>query len=199
MSIGWFVDGAYVWKTYKEHLDYLKLRKYLEAELGDTIDEAYFFNADTDPPRAEKLHNALTFPPPKGPGLRVKIYWLQKKLLFWPKQLGGLPVVHPDNPNVQYEQTSQKAVDVGLVYHMTRSHNKRKWNKLVLAAGDGDFHEPVQNLVEVENVDLYLIGSLRSISEELRPYARGIFEIDQEPLHSQFKLGTWHGSTGAAP
>lgn len=192
MSIGLFIDGAYVWKTFKEHIDYGKLRKHIETVLGDTVDEGYFFNADTDPPKAEKLHNALTFPPPRGPGLRVKIYWLQKKQLFWPKQLGGLPVVHPDNPEIQYEQTTQKAVDVGLVYHMVRSHHKRKWTKLVLAAGDGDFHEPVQNLVETENVDLHLIGSLRNISEELRPYARSIFELDQEPLHSQLRLPGSH-------
>lgn len=188
MSIGLFIDGAYVWKTYKEHIDYAKLRGFVESELKDTVDEGYFFNADTDPPKAEKLHNALTFPPPNGPGLRVKIYWLQKKQLFWPKQLGGQPVVHPDDPSIQYELTSQKAVDVGLVYHMTRSHNRRKWTKLVLAAGDADFHEPVQTLVEVENVDLYILGSLRSISEELRPYARSIFEIDKDPLHTRLKL-----------
>lgn len=188
MSIGLFIDGAYVWKTYKEHIDYLKLRQHIESELGDEIDEAYFFNADNDPPRAEKLHNALSFPPPKGPGFRVKIYWLQKKQLFWPRQLGGMPVVHPDNPEIQYELTTQKAVDVGLIYHMVRSHNKRRWTKLVLAAGDADFHEPVQHLVEADNVDLYLVGSMRSISEELRPYARRIFEIDQEPLRSMLRL-----------
>lgn len=188
MNIGLFIDGAYVWKVYKEHIDYLKLRRHVEETLKDTVDEGYFFNADTDPPKAEKLHNALTFPPPKGPGLRVKIYWLQKKQLFWPKQLGGMPVVHPDDPTLQYELTSQKAVDVGLAYHLTRSYHKRKWTKLVLAAGDADFHEPVQNLVEAENVDLYLVGSMRSISEDLRPYARGTFEIDQEPLHSKLRL-----------
>ncbi|MBI1807423.1 MAG: hypothetical protein HYR76_10280 [Ignavibacteria bacterium] len=77
MSIGFFIDGAYVYKVFNDRVNYLKLRQHLEKELGDTIDEGYFFNADTDPPRAQKLHNALTYPPPTGPGLRVKIYWLQ--------------------------------------------------------------------------------------------------------------------------
>ena len=97
-------------------------------------------------------------------------------------------MLHPDIPDLQFELTTQKAIDVGLVYHMTRSFHNRKWNKLVLAAGDADFHEPVQNLVANENVDLYLVGSLSSISEELRPYARRIYEIDKEPLHGQLKL-----------
>lgn len=185
MAIGLFIDGAYIYKVFNDPIDYLKLRQHIEQELHDTVDEAYFFNADSDPPRAEKLHNALTFPPPRGPGLRVKIYWLQKRLLFWPRQLGGQPVMHPTIPDLQYEQITQKAVDVGLVYHMTRSFHKRGWNKLVLAAGDSDFHEPVQHFVEDENVELSLIGSVQTISQELRPYARRIIEIDQEPIHSR--------------
>jgi len=96
--------------------------------------------------------------------------------------------VHPEHSEIKYELTTQKAVDVGLIYHMVRSYHKRKWTKLVLIAGDADFHEPVQNLVETENVDLYLVGALWNISDELRPYARDIFEIDQEPLHSQLRL-----------
>lgn len=188
MSIGLFVDAAYIFKIQRGHTDYLELRRMIEDELDDTVDEGYFLNADTDPPRAAKLHNALTFPPPKGPGLRVKTYWLQKKNLFWPRALGGGPVVHPDNPDLQYELTTQKAVDVGLVFHMTRSFYKRKWTKLVLAAGDADFHEPVQHLVETEGVDLYLVGTMSSISDQLRPYARRIFEIDTEPLATRLRF-----------
>ncbi|MGH9752387.1 MAG: NYN domain-containing protein [Blastocatellia bacterium] len=188
MAIGLFIDGAYVYKVYNDYMNYIALRSFIEQELGDTVDEGYFFNADDDPPKAQKLHNALTFPPPGGPGLRVKVYWLQKKQLYWPRDLGGHPVMHPTIPELQYEMKMQKAVDVGLVFHMTRSYHKRRWTKLVLAAGDGDFHEPVQSLVETENVDLYLIGSLQTISEELRPYARKIFEIDKEPLHSKLLL-----------
>lgn len=187
MPIGLFIDGSYVYKAFPEQIDYLKLRQLLEAELGDTIDEAYFFNSDNDPPKATKYNSYLTVPPPNGPGFRLKIYWLSKKKLFWPQSLGGHPVLHPSDPNMQFELVQQKGVDVGLAYHMVRSYYKRHWTKLVLCAGDGDFHEPVQNLVESENVDLYLVGSLRGTSAELRSYARKIFEIDQEPLLSRLK------------
>jgi len=190
VPIGLFIDGAYVWNVYPDKINYAALRGYIEAKLNDQVDEGYFFNADDDPPKAQKLHNALAYPPPNGPGLRVKIYWLQKKLLYWPKHLGGDPVMHPTIPDVHYEQRMQKAVDVGLTFHMVRSFHKRHWNKLVLAAGDGDFHEPVQSLVEGENVELYLIGSVNTISEQLRPYARQIFEIDKEPLLSTLRLNT---------
>jgi hypothetical protein len=109
----------------------------------------------------------------------------------WSKDLdakGGGPVMHPSIPEMQYEQKSQKAVDVGLSFHMVRSYHKRHWNKLVLAAGDSDFHEPVQSLVEGENVELYLVGSVNTISDQLRPYAKNFFEIDKEPLHSYLRL-----------
>ncbi len=47
-----------------------------------------------------------------------------------------------------------------------------------LEAGDGDFHEVVQNLVENDDVTLALIGSNQSMSSELRPYARkGVWDI----------------------
>jgi uncharacterized LabA/DUF88 family protein len=187
MSIGWFVDGSFLYKTYPDQLDYTKLRAKIEAELNDTIEEAYYFNSDDDPPKATKFNNFLTVPPPNGPGLRLKIYWLSKKRLYWPTQLGGMPVLHPSDPNTQYELIQQKGVDVGLAFHMVRSFHKRHWTKLVLCAGDGDFHEPVQNLVESENVDLYLVGGVSRTSSELRSYAKRIFEIDQEPWLSAIR------------
>ena len=194
MAIGLFIDGAYASKIFPR-LDYAKFRLEIEAHLGDTIDEAYYFNADDDPPKATKFNHFLTVPPPKGPGFRIKVYWLSKKKLFWPLGLGGQPVMHPTIPDLQYELASQKAVDVGLAFHMVRSFYRRKWTKLVLFAGDGDFHEPIQALVEGENVELHIVGSLEkktasgevkkgTISGELMPYGK-IIAIDEEPWLSK--------------
>lgn len=58
-----------------------------------------------------------------------------------------------------------------------KSYGRKQWKKLFLAAGDGDFHEVVQHLVENENVSLILVGSMDSVSEELRPYASAVIEI----------------------
>lgn len=197
MAIGLFIDGAYVYKVFQPYdMDYKKLRDYVEAELNDEIDEGYFFNAEDESPKAQRLHNAIAYPPPDGPGLRVKIYWLHKRPLYWPRSLGGMPVMHPEISDLQYEIKTQKAVDVGLVYHMVRSFHKRKWNKLVLAAGDADFYEPVQHLVETEGVDLYLVGSINTISQEIRPYARKILEVDKDPLNALFRRENPHHNGG---
>lgn len=186
MSIGLFVDGSYAYNVYPGALDFAKFRAELENHLADQVDEAYYFNSDDDPPKATKFNNYLTVPPPKGPGFRIKIYWLSKKKLSWPMKHGGGPVMHPTTPGLQFEHVSQKGVDVGLAFHMVRSYYRRKWTKLVLFAGDGDFHEPVQALVEGENIDLYIVGSLqkRSISGELMPFGK-VIEIDQEPWLSK--------------
>ncbi len=190
MKSAWFNDGAYIMKAWnplntQSKLDYIKLRKMLETTYlsggdGEKIEDAYYFSADLDPSTSKlnSFHNALAFPPPGGPGLRVKLYWTQKKALYWPSQMGGGPVVHPVS-GAQYEQTTQKAVDVGLAFHLMRSFSRRKWGTLFLAAGDSDFHEVVQHLVENEDVKLVLIGTMNTISEELRPYAQSIFELDK--------------------
>lgn len=175
----WFVDGAYLFKVTRrwggdaKGLDYAKLRQLLEADYlaGERISDAYYFNADPDPPSVEqsKFHTSLRYPPPNGPGLRVKSYWLQTKALWWPQKMGGTPVVHPDTGE-PFVHTQQKAVDVGLAFHMMKSFTRRRWTKLFLAAGDSDFHEVVQHFVEDEGVDLYLIGRMDSMSTELLPY-----------------------------
>ena len=87
-------------------------------------------------------------------------------------------MLHPETSR-QYELIQQKAVDVGLAFHLMRSFGHRKWQKLFLAAGDSDFHEAVQHLVEHEDVELILIGTGNTISGELLPYARSIVNIGE--------------------
>lgn len=210
MSVAWFVDGAYLFKVWmslgrQDSLDYVKLRKALDARFcdaaaGEHVDEAYYFNADPDPPTAKQnaFHNALAYPPPGGPGLRVKLYWLHKRKLNWPAKLGGGPVVHPQTGE-QFELTQQKAVDVGLAFHLIRSYTKRSWRKLLLAAGDGDFHEVIQHLVENEDVSLVLVGTVDSISAELRPYGAAFFELDKEAASVSRPRLTTTGGSAAAP
>lgn len=184
-AAAWFIDGSYVFKVWQsleraDRLDYLLLRTYLEQTFGERIEDAYYFNADSDPPNAKMnaFHRALSYPPPAGPGIRVKLYWLQKRPLFWPQSWGGGPVLHPVTAR-HYELTQQKAVDVGLAFHLMRSYQHRKWKKLFLAAGDSDFHEAVQHLVENENVELVLVGTTNTISGELLPYARSVVLLNE--------------------
>lgn len=111
----------------------------------------------------------------------------------WPPHLGGKPVVHPELKDVKgtpipYETTIQKGVDVGLVYSMTRSWERIRWTKLYLISGDGDFSEPIQDLVEREGVELILVGSKGTISADLSAYAKRILDITEPHTHEELLL-----------
>ena len=64
-------------------------------------------------------------------------------------------------------------------FHLMRSYGHRQWRTLLLAAGDGDFHEVVQHLVEHLDVAVILIGTTNSMSRELLPYAQAVEELDR--------------------
>ena len=184
-NAAWFVDGSYLFKVWQglsrtDKLDYLRLRNYLEGKYHVTVEDAYYFNADPDPPTAKttSFHRALSYPPPGGPGLRVKLYWLHKRALSWPAAWGGGPVVH-QKTGQPFELTQQKAVDVGLAFHLMRSYGHRHWRTLFLVAGDGDFYEAIQHLVEHQDINVILIGTLDSISSELLAYAQAVEEVNK--------------------
>ena len=195
MSVAWFVDGDYARKTMTSvepgaRLDYLKLRREVEDDAKEPVSEAYYFNCNNNPPSAEQdaFHRWLKSPPPRGPGLRVKLYWLQTKELHWPKHMGGQAVLHPETGE-PFRQTTQKGVDVGLGFHLMRSFSKVGWKRLYLVAGDGDFHEVVQHLVEDEGVKLTILGSLDTVSGELAPYGEIIDFADiREQVVREFEI-----------
>lgn len=178
MGVAWFVDGGYANKAWQsvsgqDRMDYSLLRKEIEKDAEEAIGDAYYFNCDNDPPSAGQtaFHRFLSSPAPRGAGLRMKLYWLQTRAHEWPNRMGGGPILHPLTGE-QYITKTQKAVDVGLAFHLIRSFSKRGWKKLYLVAGDGDFSEVVQHLVENENVAVTVLGTTSSISGELAPYVR---------------------------
>jgi uncharacterized LabA/DUF88 family protein len=179
MTTAWFVDGGYALKSWNTvasdgaRIDYARLRTEIEEDAGEDIGDAYYFDCDSDPPNAAQagFHKFLQSSPPKGAGMRVKLYWLQVKKHEWPAYLGGGPILHPVSGE-QYSTKTQKGVDVGLAFHLMRSFSKIGWDKLYLIAGDGDYHEVVQHLVENEGVRVTVIGTPGTISGQIAPYVR---------------------------
>jgi len=176
MTTAWFVDAGYALKAWNSisggaRMDYGLLRQRIETAAGEPIGDAYYFNASSDQTSAAQnsFHNFLRSPPPRGPGMRVKLYWLNTIHHDWPRHMGGGPILHPTSGD-QYITKMQKAVDVGLAFHLMRSFSKVRWTKLYLMSGDGDFHEVVQHLVENESVHVTIIGTPATISGEIAPY-----------------------------
>lgn len=192
VSAAWFIDGGYldhVWTATgrTDKVDFLKLRRLIETRhLGDPdvrIGDAYYFDADVQAVsglgRLNQFHCALQYPPPNGPGLRVKRYWVTKQPLYWPASWGGGPVCHPDTGR-HYELVRQKGVDVALATTLMRSFVHQRWHTLFLLAGDADFYEPVQYLVEQEGVRLVLVGSVKVTASCLLSYANAFIDLPSE-------------------
>ncbi|MGZ3520282.1 MAG: NYN domain-containing protein [Vulcanimicrobiaceae bacterium] len=73
----------------------------------------------------------------------------------------------------------QKGVDVALARAIERSHHTDRWNHLVLAAGDADFAELVEDLVERDAVRATIIGAEKSISLAFRPFVERIIDLQR--------------------
>lgn len=79
--VAWFVDGSYLYNVWRnlhrvDRLDYLLLRRHPEGKFRVGITDAYCFNLvpELQTEGSQAFHEALAFPPPTGPGLRVKLY-----------------------------------------------------------------------------------------------------------------------------
>jgi uncharacterized LabA/DUF88 family protein len=169
-GIGLFIDGANLsiaWRGLSAaHIDFAALLNCVEEHCGDTISEAYCFDA-TENGRTNGYFTAM-----QHCGIRVKLYEYAYEECFDANHkritdANGMPV----------KRRIQKGVDVGLVTHMLDSYRRKQWTRLVLAAADQDFAEPVQRLVESDCVTLTLLGIPERASHTLRPYATDAIDL----------------------
>lgn len=169
-GIGLFIDGANLtieWRRFSPaQLDFRKLRAYIEDHCGDKIIEAYCFDATEDG------RNNAYFSAIQRSGIRVKLYRYSYESVY-----DSNHQLIRDATGAPIKQRRQKGVDVGLATKMLDSHRRRGWSKLVLAAADSDFAEPVQELVEVHNVDVSILGIAEKISNTLSAYSVDMIDL----------------------
>lgn len=169
-GIGLFIDGANLniaWRGITQaKLDFVALLKQVETHCGDTISEAYYFDA-TENGGTTPYHIAM-----QACGIRVKLYRYAYEDCF---DANHERIV--DRNGQPVKRRIQKGVDVGLVTYMLESYRHKRWSHLVLAAADADFAEPVQRLVEMDGVTLTLLGIPERVSHALRPYASGAIDL----------------------
>lgn len=171
MAIGLFVDGAYLdiaWrKISSQRLDFARLRNMIEQHCDDRILEAYYFDSDPER-RRDSVYRML-----QQHGFRVKLYPSTYEDII---DNNGA-VVRDSRTGEPLRRLRQKGVDVGLALQMLQSHARCAWSRLVLIAGDADFTEPVQRLVEQHNVRVTLIGLPEKTSSLLRSYTESRIDL----------------------
>ena len=166
MPIGLFIDGSHLSICWAQvapgrQLDFAGLLACLETELDDRIAEAYCFDATEEgatSPRFRAMEHA---------GIRVKLYTYSYESLYDKRRR---PLIDPSTGRPA-QRRIQKGVDVGLALQMLDSHQRGRWEKLVLVGSDADFAEPVQRLVEHHNVELITLGIPAGVSHAIVPYA----------------------------
>ena len=72
----------------------------------------------------------------------------------------------------------QKGVDVGIAVRIMKELHANSFDKLVLFAGDGDFVEVAQSVIDAAK-EVWIVGLSDSISTNLRMIASRVIEIDE--------------------
>ena len=164
------VDGAYLMKGSQNlgRFDYLKLRVLLEMLIGGEFVEAYYLNAAPDDRNEalEGFHTWMKSAPPRGPKFRVQVY-----------NLKSLSSICPDCGH-EFERPVQKGVDVGIATLALKLAMQNKYDRFVLAAGDGDFEDAIRYIVDEHAKEFILVGFGQSLSTDLQSYARRVVFLE---------------------
>ena len=170
MKAVWIVDGAYLLKAGQRfgRFDYIKLRRKLEADIGQPFFEAYYLNSTPNPPTdaQDAFHTWLKGAPPRGPHMRVQLYKLKNQ--------------HNECPQCRhsFDRKIQKGVDVGIATLVLKLATQQKYDLLVLSAGDGDFEDSIDYAKSELNKQIVIAGYDGSVSTDLQSYADRVIWLD---------------------
>lgn len=164
----WVIDGAYLMKAAPGHFDYLKLKAALEKRLGSALTESYYLNSGSKTVNGgqDSFHNWLKMAPPHGPRFHVELYGLKEQTIECPDCRKG------------FERTVQKGVDVGIATLIIKLAVKNRYDRLLLAAGDGDLLDAVAFIRDDLNKDVLVCGFESTVSPDLQPYASSVIWLD---------------------
>ncbi len=170
----WIVDAAYLMKASPGRFDYLRLKNVLEECCGTRFDESFYLNSTSNPPSDDQdaFHTWLKSAPPKGPKMRVMLYSLKDLYVECPTC--GHSVV----------RKVQKGVDVGVATLIVKLASQDRYDRVVLAAGDGDFEDAIAYAKETLHKEVWLCGYEGSVSADLQSYADEVIWLD--PLWERF-------------
>lgn len=169
MRTVWIIDGAYLFSFGKSNpFDYLKLKTELIALNGGPLHEGYFLNSSPDPSSDAQnaFHTWLKSAAPKGPKLRVQLYRLKD--------------VHSNCPHCKqgFDRHVQKGVDVGIATLMIKLAAQNVYDRLILAAGDGDFEDAISYVKSELHKEVWVLGSQANLSADLQSYADAVVWLE---------------------
>lgn len=172
MKTIWVIDGAYLFNYGRGRpFDYLKLKNELVRLSGAPIYESYYLNATRDPAAdaGNAFYTWLKSAPPRGPKIRVQLYKMKNIQVNCP---------HCGSP---FEREVQKGVDVGIATLIVKLAAQNVYERLILAAGDGDFEDAISYVKSELHKEVWVCGSKANLSADLQSYADQVVWL--EDLH----------------
>ncbi len=165
----WIIDGAYLLKAAPGKFDFLKLKREIERECGEALAETYYLNSVSAEPHdaQDAFHNWLKVAPPRGPQMHVQLYSLKSMRVKCP------------NCGEAFDRTVQKGVDVGIATLILKLAVQGHYERLVLAAGDGDLADAVSYVKGDLHKEVWLCGYRETISADLQDYADRVLWLDE--------------------
>ena len=165
----WIIDGAYMLKAAPGKFDFLKMKHELERECGNEIFETYFLNSVSNSPSdsQDAFHMWLKTAPPRGPKMRVQLYSLKDMHLTCP------------NCGQPFERPVQKGVDVGIATLILKLAVQNQYERLILAAGDGDFEDAISYVKSDLHREIWLCGFYDTVSADLQSYSDRVVWFDE--------------------
>jgi uncharacterized LabA/DUF88 family protein len=169
MKTVWIIDGAYLFNYGKAHpFDYLKLKNELVRVNGGPIYESYFLNSTPDPATDAQnaFHTWLKSAPPRGPKIRVQLYRLKDFHVTCP------------SCNQQFDRQVQKGVDVAIATLVIKLAAQNVYDRIILAAGDGDFEDAISYVKSDLHREVWVCGSQATLSTDLQSYADSVVWLE---------------------
>lgn len=169
MKTVWIVDGAYLFNHGRSRpFDYLKLKAELVRLNGAPLAESHYLSALADPGREadNAFHHWLKSAPPRGPQLRVQLSTLKDTQQ-------QCPACGHD-----YHRAVQKGVDVAIATLAVQLAAQGVYDRLILAAGDGDFEAAVACIKTAFRKEIWLLGSTANLSPDLQCYADRVLWLE---------------------
>lgn len=168
MKTVWIVDGAYLMKAAPGRFDYVKLKTQLEAKNGEIFFESYYLNSTPNPPtdQQDAFHTWVKSAPPRGPKMRVQLYKLKDMHVCC------------SNCSTEFDRQVQKGVDVGIATLTLKLAAQDQYERLILAAGDGDFEDAINYVKSELHKEIWLSGFANSMSSDLQSYTDKVIWLD---------------------
>ncbi len=169
MKTVWIIDGAYLFNFGRSHaFDYLKLKNEIVRLNGGPIHESYFLNASADPLLEANgpFYTWLKSAAPKGPKFRVQLYRMKE--------------LHVDCPNCNhvFDRQVQQGVDVAIATLVIKLAVANVYDRLILAAGDGDFEDAIRYVKSELHKEVWLCGSEQNLSSDLQSYSDNVLWLE---------------------